>query len=294
MTTVTMLSNGSSPSPAIVQLANGFSLEITVRDVEGLKNVTGRIPPGTRISITFLPGETFEARLAAATTVRQLGFVPVPHLSARRFNSIGELQGYLDALRSQAEVEDVFVIAGDTPRAVGPFADALSLIESGVLSRAGIRHVGIAGYPEGHAHISVGALNQALRDKHEEIVNQGLTCSIVTQFGFDAAPVLAWLSQVRANDIRSLVRVGLPGPAKVKTLLRFAARCGVVSSANVMRKYGISISKLLTTAGPDLFSRDLKAGLDPDLHGAVALHFYPFGGLSHTLEWVHRSAASGM
>ena len=86
--------------------------------------------------------------------------------------------------------------------------------------------------------------------------------------------------------MHGLVRVGVPGPANVKTLLRFAARCGVGASTKVMSKYGVSITRLLTTAGPDALIIDLARGLDPARHGEVLLHFYPFGGLVKTAEWI--------
>jgi methylenetetrahydrofolate reductase (NADPH) len=53
-----------------------------------------------------------------------------------------------------------------------------------------------------------------------------------------------------------------------------------------MRKYGVSITKLLSTAGPDLLVREIEAGLDREVHGDVGLHFYPFGGLRQTAEWL--------
>ena len=42
----------------------------------------------------------------------------------------------------------------------------------------------------------------------------------------------------------------------------------------------------LTTTGPDALIKDLARGLDPARHGEVLLHFYPFGGLRRTAEWV--------
>jgi len=53
-----------------------------------------------------------------------------------------------------------------------------------------------------------------------------------------------------------------------------------------MAKYGVSITKLLTTAGPDRIIEEFASGLNPRIHGDVALHFYPFGGVKNTAEWV--------
>ena len=81
------------------------------------------------------------------------------------------------------------------------------------------------------------------------------------------------------------MRVGIPGPAGIKTLLRFAARCGVGASASVMKKYGVSITNLLGSAGPDKLVNTFATKLG-DKHGRVRLHFYPFGGLVRTVEWI--------
>ena len=53
----------------------------------------------------------------------------------------------------------------------------------------------------------------------------------------------------------------------------------------MLRKYGLSLGNLIGTAGPDRFVATLEAALTPD-HGPVRLHFYPFGGLVRTLDWI--------
>jgi methylenetetrahydrofolate reductase (NADPH) len=108
---------------------------------------------------------------------------------------------------------------------------------------------------------------------------------IVTQFAFDAERVLDWLATLRAEGIDCPVRIGLPGPAGIKRLLQFAARCGVGASASVMKKYGVSITNLLGSAGPDKLVETLGERLGPE-HGRVRLHFYPFGGLAVTAQWI--------
>jgi len=268
------------------RLLDQFSLEMTARDIDALEQAAPLIPAGTRISVTFLPNEDFPARVAAAATVRRLGFVPVPHISARRLRSAAELEGFLESLAAATGMRDVFVVAGDPPQPEGPYEDALAVVRTGLLGRYGVRHVGISGYPEGHPDIDGGKLWRALLDKHEALTGQGLDYSIMTQFGFDADPILAWLEQVRGHDVSAPVRLGVAGPASVKTLLRFAARCGVGASAKVMAKYGLSLTRLLGSAGPDPIIRDLVEGLDPAVHGDVRLHFYPFGGFTKTAQWV--------
>jgi len=45
-----------------------------------------------------------------------------------------------------------------------------------------------------------------------------------------------------ARWIDAPVRIGVAGPARIKRLLSFAARCGVRASTSVLRKYGISVA----------------------------------------------------
>ncbi len=272
-------------SDAAAALVSGYSIEMTAKDVPQLESAAAMIPQGTKIPITFLPGESSTARVAAAVRVRQLGFLPIPHISARRIGSQAELEQFLAALRAEAAIDHAFVVAGDPPRPLGPYEDALAVIRTGLLAQYGIRRVGIAGYPEGHPDIGNDTLWAAKRDKLAALRDEGHDFAVVTQFAFAAEPVLRWLEEERRQGIDALVRIGIPGPASVKRLLSFAARCGVGASTKVMAKYGLSLSRLLTTAGPDRLVETLATQLDPARHGDVLLHLYPFGGLQTTAQW---------
>lgn len=270
-----------------------FSLEMTGKDVAALAEAQAAIPAGTRINVTFLGNEDVEMRLAAARTVRRLGFVPVPHISARRLPTQQTLEHYLDGLRADGAGEYVFVVGGDPSSPHGPYPDALSVIRSGLLQKHGVRHVGISGYPEGHPAIPDHALWGALADKQAELDAQGLAGSIITQFGFDADAVLGWIRRVREIGIDLPVRVGVPGPAGVRRLMTYAARFGVGTSASIAKKYGLSLTNLMGTAGPDRFLRALAADHDPAVHGEVKVHFYTFGGLKATADWAARFKEEG-
>jgi methylenetetrahydrofolate reductase (NADPH) len=237
-----------SPHAALI---DGYSFEITGKDTAGLQDVSKLLAPATSVSIAFIPNENHDARVAAAAMVKQLGFHPVPHISARRLGSAAELDRLLALFVSVAKVDRLFIVAGDPDVPVGPYEDALSIIRSGLLSKYGIRKVGIAGYPEGHPKISDGVLFDVLQEKHAVLTTAGLECDITTQFSFDAEPVIEWIERLRKAGINAPIRIGVPGPASVKTLLRFASNCGVGASTKVMAKYGLSMRILLNTSGPD-------------------------------------------
>jgi methylenetetrahydrofolate reductase (NADPH) len=267
-------------------LLRDFSLEMTGKDAGRLEEARGTIPPGTRINVTFLENEDGRMRLDAVKAVKRFGYVPVPHISARRLRSQEQLEGYLSALAAEDACQNVLVIAGDPTEPLGPFDDALAIINSGLLQQYGARNIGVGGYPEGHPAIGESALWSALEAKDAALKKLGLPGVVITQFGFDVDPVLKWLEAVRERGIDMPVRVGVPGPAGVRRLLSYAARFGVGTSTGIAKKYGFSITNLMGTAGPDKFIHALDEGLDPERHGEVKLHFYTFGGLRATSEWI--------
>ncbi|GAA1996232.1 methylenetetrahydrofolate reductase (NADPH) [Microbacterium ulmi] len=276
-----------------LDLVSGYSLEMTGKDVASLYDARHAIPAGTKVNVTFLGNEDLEMRVAAAKAVKDLGFVPVPHISARRLGSRDALEEFLGRLQEIGATEHVFAVGGDPATPEGPYPDALSLIRSGLLERYGAREVSIAGYPEGHPDIPTDVLWRHLDDKAAALRERGLDAVILTQFGFDVDPVASWIRSVRERGIHSQIRVGTPGPAGIKRLLGFARRFGIGANAMIVRKYGFSLTNLMGTAGPDRFVSDLSALLaaDPSA-GSVKLHFYTFGGLLATSEWARDHTAA--
>jgi len=269
------------------QLVDDFSLEMTGKDVEKLREAAHAIPQGTRINVTFLGNENLPMRVEAAKSVRELGFVPVPHISARRLKSQAELEEFLGELQQAGASEHVFVVGGDPQEPEGDYPDSLSVIDSGLLPKYGVAEVGIAGYPEGHPDIATSDLWAHMEAKTQSLRDQGLGRVVLTQFAFDAARVSTWITETRAHGIDSLIRIGTPGPAGIKRLLGYAGRFGVGTSASIVKKYGFSLTNLLGTAGPDKFLVELAGAIDTDtVDDDVKVHFYTFGGLLNTAEWV--------
>lgn len=273
---------------------NTFSLEVSAKAMPALRAEAARIPHGTTISIPYLASEDDDARLAAARMVRALGFEPMPHLSARRIGSAAALARFLERAAGEAGVARCLLIAGDVATPAGPFADSASIIQTGILEQSGIDVVGIGGHPEGHPVMSSDERWQALDGKCQAIEARGMAPLVVTQFAFDADTVLAWLDGLRARGINVPVLVGVPGPASITRLLRYAAMCGVGASASILARYGISIGRLIGTAGPEVFVDRLVRGLT-SAHGQVSPHFFPFGGVAPSLEWMaqYRRRTSG-
>ena len=270
----------------IPELLSDFSVEISGKDASALLGRQALLPSETKVNVTFLGNETFEQRIAAARAVQEAGLVPVPHIAARRLTTQDELAEFLKALNETGASDHVFVIAGDPGKPEGPYADALTLIETAPLDEHGVRTVSVSGYPDGHPGIPTESLWVALEEKAAVLAGQGRSGDIVTQFGFDVDPVIRWIERVRSRGIQLPIRVGVPGPAGTKRLLSYAARFGVGTSARIAKKYGFSLTNLLGTTGPDRFVTELAGRLDPERHGVVKLHFYTFGGLRSTVQWI--------
>ena len=268
-------------------MVDGYSLEMTAKELNGLREAAPLIRPHTQVAVTFLPGEEMEQRVEAAKLVRALGFEPIVHLSARRLTSREELDNYLARITGEAGVKRVFLIAGDPPEPEGPFADSLQVIESGLLEKHGITIAGIGGHPEGHPNVSKDDLWVWMENKIAALRERGIVPLVVTQFAFDDDAIVEWVGEMRRRGIDVPVRLGVPGPAGIKRLLGFAARCGVGASASVMKKYGVSVTNLLGSAGPDKLVDSLDRKLNDGEHGRVRLHLYPFGALRASAEWVN-------
>ncbi|MBV8456314.1 MAG: hypothetical protein JO122_06835, partial [Acetobacteraceae bacterium] len=192
---------------------------------------------------------------------------------------------FVQRAAAEASATSALVIGGDPDRAVGPFPDACDLLASGLLARYGLCEVLFAGYPEGHPRISARVLEEALRAKLALACRQGLEASMVTQFGFEPAPLLRWIAALRAGDIVCPIRVGVAGPASVATLAKFAVRCGVGASLRALARGHTAFARILAEAGPDGLIAGLAAGEDPS-RPIDGLHIFTFGGVRRTAEWI--------
>jgi len=275
---------------AIASLLEGASLEITAHDSADIAECVGYLDPRTEVFISQPMGQPYHGAVSLAARLSRAGFRPVPHVTARALASLSALDDYLARATGEAGVEHVLVIGGDRDRPAGPFDSSLAVLCTGALQRHGIRRVSIGGYPEGHPAISSKALQDALRAKRELARENGLQLQIVTQFAFDAAPIVAWTKSVARLGLP--VRVGLAGPASITTLLKFAARCGIGNSVRALKSRSDSIIRLITDAGPETVIRDLARSAETGEASFAGVHLYTFGGLLRSARWL-RAVRSG-
>jgi methylenetetrahydrofolate reductase (NADPH) len=286
-------SAAASPHRAQLRsLLTGFSIEASSGDA-AIEAAAAHLAPGSDVYVNWLPGDNHHRSVAAAATLRRNGLNPVPHVAARYLTGVTQLQDFLARLAGEAGVQQVLTIAGDRDRPFGPFESSLQVLETGLLEKYRIAKVGIAGYPEGNPRISTQALATAMAAKLARAREVGISPYIVTQFCFEAQPIIDWTRRLRAEGVSAPIHVGLAGPAGLATLMKFALRCGVGNSIRALSLRGPAIARLLTEAGPERVIEDLaRAVADEPALGFARVHFFSFGGFTRTADWVRTYQSS--
>jgi methylenetetrahydrofolate reductase (NADPH) len=269
------------------QFADRFSIEVTRPSASEIAGLADIVPPGTPIYFSAVPTVGPRELVDAAVSLRKVGLEPVIHIAARRIGSTAQLQDLLASLRGEADVRRLLVIGGDV-EAVGPFADALAVIETGRLREAGIVEIGIGAYPEGHSRFPADQMEAALDRKLAAARAAGLQANIVSQFSFAPDRIVAWLKGLRARNINIPVKVGMAGPTSIQALLRYAKRCGV--NASMRGLMSGAAASLLGNVGPDRILEALEEAASEI--GDAAPHYFSFGGVLETARYASKKAAT--
>jgi methylenetetrahydrofolate reductase (NADPH) len=273
------------------EIIGGCSIELSPRDEFASEALRKLLDPGMTVFVNHPPSVTHHDIVAACARLHRAGFVPVPHVAARRLASFTQASDFLQRASSEAGVESVLLIGGDDSP-VGPFRASLDLLATGVIERYGINQVAFAGYPEGHPAIDGRTLHAALQAKVALACQRGLDVSLVTQFGFEAGPILRWMTSLREQGIACPVRIGVAGPASVATLAKYAVRCGIGGSLRALARGHTAFARILVEAGPGALIAELVAGMDVGAP-VEGLHVFTFGGVRRTAEWIRAARDAG-
>lgn len=271
----------------LIELLHTVSVEVPAHQHQRDDELRDLFDPGTDVYVSLSPSADYRDAVATAVALAHAGFNPVPHLPTRGLTSEAELVDFVSRVAGEAGVRQVLVIAGDVDPPRGPFAATIDLLKSGQLQAHGIGKVGFAGHPEGHPSISTAILDESLHAKIAYATENGLEPYLVTQFCFQAEPILAWLASLSRLGVDVPIRIGVAGPATATTLLRYAVRCGIGTSLRVLQTRTKTIGRLISETGPEEVLRGLAAGLTETPNPrVVGVHFFPFGGLSKTSNWI--------
>ncbi len=234
-----------------------FSLEI------GLKTDLKTLPKIEDVYITLLQGEQYKDVANKAKELVSLGKNPVPHFPARSIKNKNDLKEYVTMCKDFG-VKQALVIGGSA-QPIGDFYCSLQLFETGLFEDF---KIGIAGHPEGSPDISETDLEKAMIDK------KPYADYIVTQWLMETSPIIDFVSKQTLP-----VHVGIAGPAKITSLLKFASIVGAKNSLNFLKSNASKAVDLFKPRKPDDMIEKIKSV-------SQNFHIYTFGGLNETNKWL--------
>ena len=272
----------------------GFSIEVMPRTAAKIDDFRALLPAGTRVYIAHIDGTPIEEMQATARRLVDEGFEVMPHLPAR---SIPDRATFDDWIRAYADlgVTSALMLAGGRAEPAGEFDASMQLLETGIMDKHGFTRLHVAGHPEGNRDIDVAGgdagVMEALRWKQGFSERSDAQFAIATQFLFEADPAVAWAKRLKSEGISLPIHLGVAGPAKLQTLVKFAMACGVGASVSVLQKRAKDITKLMLPFTPD----DVLAGImaHPDLGqtNIEAIHIFPLGGIRPAAEYLAGATA---
>ena len=276
---------------AIKKFLDGFSVEVTPKAASKIENFEDYIPSGTLVYIAHIEGTLIEEMVETAKKINDQGFCAMPHFPARIIKDKNVLEDWISRYKNEANVSNALLIAGGANKPYGEYDSSIQLIESELFDKADFNNLHIAGHPEGSIDIdpdgSTTNVDQALSWKNEFSKRTDANMAITTQFSFDASSVISWANNIKEAGIDIPVHIGIAGPAKLQTLLRYSIECGVGASIKIIQKRAMDLTKLLLPYKPTNIITELatyKAN-NPSFN-IEKVHFFPLGGIKQVSDFV--------
>ena len=278
----------------LTNFLKGFSLEVTPRAAAKIENFSELIPKGTLIYIAHIEGTPIEEMVETAKKINDQGYSPMPHFPARIIKNEKVLQDWISQYKNEANVENALLIAGGSNKPYGDFDSSVQLIESELFDVAGFKNLHIAGHPEGNKDIdndgTTRNIDKALSWKNEFSKRTDATMAITTQFCFDSETVINWANDIKNNGIDLPIHIGIAGPAKLQTLLKYSLECGVGASIKILQKRAMDLTKLLLPYKPtQILSELAEYKFDNPDFNVEKVHFFPLGGIKQVSKFVEES-----
>jgi len=277
-------------NPELEAFLKGYSIEIMPRTAGKVDDFRTLLPEGTRVYIAHIDGTPIEDMVATAKRVKAEGFDVMPHFPARIIKDRATLENWIAMYQGEADVKQGLILAGGIPKAHGEFSDSMQLLDTGLFDKAGFTHLNVAGHPEPNLDIDPkgGRANTyaALDWKQEYAKRTDAEMALATQFCFEAQPVINWANELAERGMNLPIHIGIAGPAKLQTMIKFAIACGVGPSLKVLQKRAKDVSKLLLPHEPTEILTDLAAhkAANPDFN-ITKVHFFPLGGIKTNATW---------
>lgn len=278
-------------SNPIKNFLNDFSIEVTPRAVAKIENLSELIPPETLVYIAHIEGTPIDEMVKTAKKINDQGYVTMPHFPARIIKDKNTLKDWISRYQNEANVNNALLLGGGVKKPYGDYDSSIQLIESELFDIAGFNKLYFAGHPEGNKDIdpdgSTKNIDEALSWKNDFRNRTDADMAITTQFCFDSKTVINWANDIKNKGINIPIHIGIAGPAKLQTLLRYSIECGVGASIKILQKRAKDITKLLLPYKPTQIISELanhKAS-NPDFN-IEKVHFYPLGGLKQVSQFI--------
>ncbi|MHA1529085.1 MAG: methylenetetrahydrofolate reductase [Alphaproteobacteria bacterium] len=284
-------------APALSRFIDGYSIEVMPRTAEKIADFRDILPEGTRVYIAQIEGTPIEDMVAAAKRIAGEGFPVMPHFPARMIADEAVLGDWIARYQGEAGIDQALLLAGGLDQPQGKFHCSMQLLESGLFDRAGFKRLHVAGHPEGNRDIDPGGSDQnvmeALRWKQAFSARTDAEMALATQFCFEARPVIEWVERLQREGITLPIHIGIAGPAKLQTMIRFAMTCGVGPSLRVLQRRARDVAKLVLPFTPEEILTELAIhkAENPDF-GIAQVHFFPLGGINKTAEFTNEFGAA--
>ena len=278
-------------SEVVKNFLNGYSIEVTPNAAAKIENFAEVLPVNTRIYIAHIEGTPFDEMLTTAKKITNEGFIPMPHFPARIIEDKDMLESWLSQYSGEANVQEALLIAGGSKEPVGVYDSSIQIIETELFDKYSFKRLHVAGHPEGNKDIDKDNthtnVNKALSWKNEYAKRTDAQIAIATQFCFDSGAIIQWANSLIDMNIDLPVHIGIAGPAKLQTLIRYSIECGVGASMKVLQKRAKDITKLLLPYEPTSVISELAEykSQNPDFN-IEQVHFFPLGGTITTANWV--------
>ena len=275
----------------IAKFLEGYSIEVTPKAASKIENFASVLPTGTRVYVAHIEGTPIDEMVATAKKIHDDGFVAMPHFPARIIKNSNTLDEWIKRYRNEANVKEALVIAGGANKPYGDFDSSIQLIETGLFDRNEFKRIHVAGHPEGNKDIDPDGSNKnvsgALSWKNEFSKRTDASIALATQFCFESEPVIKWINSIKEEGIDIPVHIGIAGPAKLQTLIKYSVECGVGASIKVLQKRAKDITKLLKPYKPDTVLKELALYKNENPSFNIEqVHFFPLGGIKQVTEYV--------
>ena len=270
---------------------SGYSIEVVPNSAAKIESFKEILPRNTRVYIAHLETESIATMVATAKRINEEGFTVMPHIPARIIKNQAMLNDWISMYQNEAGVDEALLLAGGSTKPVGDYDSSIQLIESGLFDKAGFKRLHIAGHPEGSKDIDPDGgmknVSEALSWKQEFSNRTDAAMAIATQFCFDAEVVNKWAKNIKEDGIDIPIHIGIAGPAKLQTLLKFSVECGIGASMKILTKRAKDLTKLLLPYKPTQMLNELSEykSKDPTLN-IEQVHFFPIGGIKQTTDWL--------